>query len=596
MKSISIDSFSMRICRAENLGELLARNTSLFFKTYGQGGMSTVAFRGTNASQSGVFWNGFNIEGRSTAMTDLSLVPSFFFNKVDVLYGGSASLFGSGNIGGSIHFSETAEWNQGLNVEAGMSYGSFADIEPRLKIKMSAKNWASVTALLYHQAQNDFPYSFGGKDKKQENAAIKTKAFYQQLDHRFNDVHSLNVAFWLQEDDRQLPAPATGSASLENRSDRSFRFSSRWKAVPADDQSLSAGFAIVHDELHYLNKTVYTSQVLVDSRILNDAFMLEGNAEKRFGKYWQMSAHFSLEHSRADVNSFGGANAQQQGGLLVSMKKTWKNHKWVAAMHVRQELAEGYEVPICPSAGIEGKLGKHYRIYGNASKNFRIPSLNDRFWVPGGNENLLPETSLNAETGIHANWAISKAFDLDMQLAAFASDIHDQIVWIPSGSLWQAQNVQRLAISGMEIKIMLSHNWGRNFLKLDGDYTYVSSINRDKSLPNDASNGKQQIYTPRHRALAKITLRAGNWMVWARTSYNGLTYCTRDNSGYLPAYFITDLGFNFQLPWPHTRGFELGASLNNVLDQQYQVIQYYPAAGRQFRINLNWTFNSPAKH
>lgn len=595
MKSIPIDSLSLRLSQGDNLGELLSRNTSLFFKTYGQGGMSSAAFRGTTSSQSGVFWNGFNIEGRSTAMTDLSLVPSFFFNKVEVLYGGSASLFGSGNIGGSIHFREQPSWFNGIMLDAGLSYGSFGDVEPRLKLQLSNQKWSSVTALLFHQAKNDFPYSFGGNEKVQQNAAIETRAFYQQLDHRFNNIHSLNLALWLQEDDRELPPPAIGSASIENRTDRSLRFSSRWKALAAYDLIISAGLAMLHDDLHYLNKTVQTAQVLVDSRIYNDVVMLEALGEKRFGKYWQLLVQMSFEDSRADVNSFGGKNYQQKGGLLISLKKSWKNPDWVTTLHVRQEWAEGYVIPVCPSAGVEGKLGKGVKIYANVSKNFRLPSLNDRFWVPGGNQDLLPETSLNGETGIQYSCSFNSGLSVDLQLSAFASSIQDQIVWIPQGSLWQAENVQKVAIKGLENRMKFIYMWANNKLTFDADYSYISSLNRNKSLPNDASVGKQQIYTPRHRAVAGINFSGPRWFVWLKTSYTGITYYSRDNVGYLPTYFLGDFGTNYRLPWRHVNGLEIGASVINIGDKQYQVIQYYPAPGRHFRININWNISSIRK-
>ena len=36
----------------------------------------------------------------------------------------------------------------------------------------------------------------------------------------------------------------------------------------------------------------------------------------------------------------------------------------------------------------------------NFSRNFRAPTLNERYWQPGGNPDLEPEESYNIEAGI----------------------------------------------------------------------------------------------------------------------------------------------------------------------------------------------------
>ncbi|MEI6576844.1 MAG: TonB-dependent receptor [Bacteroidota bacterium] len=591
-KRESIDSLVLSQARSENLGELLFKNTSLYFKIYGQGGMSTLCFRGTTSSQSGVFWNGFNIEGRSSSIVDYSLLPAFFFNKVDVLYGGAASLFGSGNIGGSIHLGQQMAFNEGFSMDAGLSFGSFGEVGPQLKISLSNRKWSSTTSLLYHHIENDFPYTYAGTTKYLTHAAIESKALYQQLDHRFNNKHILNFSLWLQQDDRELSAPMTGSSSIENRTDQSFRFSSRWKADYYEGFTVSAGLALVHDYLHYLNVSQHSAQILVNSKIYNDVLMAEANAEKRLGKYWDLYVQLSFEQAQTDVNSFGGTNKQLDGGVRVSIKRAFWHDKWNAAFHIRQEWAENYSIPFCPSLGIEGKIGRFVKIFANGSDNFRIPSLNDRFWVPGGNQDLKPESSRNGECGIQYSYVANSVFLIEPKLTSFVSLINDQIVWVPNGQLWQAENVQRVFIRGLELKIASVYSFRKCKLNFSAEYSFVSSVNQDKYLPNDASVGKQQIYTPKNRAVASLGLNNKVFNFTVKSSYTGITYTTRDNSAQMPAYLLFDFMAAYQSSWKALKGIEIGVEFDNIFNQQYQLIQYYPAAGRQFRVHLNWRFNS----
>ncbi|MCK4639420.1 MAG: Plug domain-containing protein, partial [Bacteroidales bacterium] len=99
----NIDSVVIERHRTSSLSKLLAEQTPLYIKSYGQGSLATISFRGTSASQTGFFWNGFAIDPPNIAIVDLSLIPVFFFGSIKIQNGGTSSLYGSGNIGGSIH-------------------------------------------------------------------------------------------------------------------------------------------------------------------------------------------------------------------------------------------------------------------------------------------------------------------------------------------------------------------------------------------------------------------------------------------------------------------------------------------------------------
>jgi len=92
MKVDHLDSLTLSRFQWASLGELLGTHTSLFLKTYGEGSLTTVSFRGTSASHTGVLWNGFSINSPNIDQTDLSLIPVYFFNSVEILHGGASSL------------------------------------------------------------------------------------------------------------------------------------------------------------------------------------------------------------------------------------------------------------------------------------------------------------------------------------------------------------------------------------------------------------------------------------------------------------------------------------------------------------------------
>ncbi|MCC6370193.1 MAG: Plug domain-containing protein, partial [Bacteroidia bacterium] len=108
----SIDSLSKEQFRFNSLADVLNFNSQVYIKSYGPGALASTALRGGNAAQTAVLWNGFNLQNAMLGQTDLSLLPSVLFENVEIEYGGSSSLWGSGAVGGSIRLNNTPLFSQ----------------------------------------------------------------------------------------------------------------------------------------------------------------------------------------------------------------------------------------------------------------------------------------------------------------------------------------------------------------------------------------------------------------------------------------------------------------------------------------------------
>src|SRR5213075_2539798 len=80
------------------------------------------------------------------------------------------------------------------------------------------------------------------------------------------------------------------------------------------------------------------------------------------------------------------------------------------AANLRQPVVSGFSAPFLPYLGTEYVILKNVnhdlKIRGSVSKNYRVPTLNDRYWQNAGDKNLLPETSHATELG----WALRNRF------------------------------------------------------------------------------------------------------------------------------------------------------------------------------------------
>jgi outer membrane cobalamin receptor len=97
-----IDSITLQQYNLQNVATLISQQLPVFVKSYSFNGLATLHFRGASAAQSQVLWNGVPIQNAALGMADISTVPVLFMSKVNVIYGSSGALLGSGNVGGAL--------------------------------------------------------------------------------------------------------------------------------------------------------------------------------------------------------------------------------------------------------------------------------------------------------------------------------------------------------------------------------------------------------------------------------------------------------------------------------------------------------------
>ena len=98
----TIDSATLQQYQMQSMANLLSQQVPVFVKSYGFNGLATLNFRGSSAAQSAVFWNGIPVQNAALGIADVSELPVSLMNRVNIVYGGSAALWGSGNVGGAL--------------------------------------------------------------------------------------------------------------------------------------------------------------------------------------------------------------------------------------------------------------------------------------------------------------------------------------------------------------------------------------------------------------------------------------------------------------------------------------------------------------
>jgi iron complex outermembrane receptor protein len=585
LKIEEIDSAALSKYISSNLSDILSSQTTIYSKTYGLGSLATMSIRGTSSQQNGLFWNGFNINVPNIGLSDFALIPGSFFNKIEILYGGSSSLYGNGIIGGSIHLENEPVFGKHCSFMLSSSAASFGSFNENARAVVSNENLCSVTAITYNTAKNDFKYKKitdpGKPELKLNNAETKSYGMLQELTAKLSEGKFIKAALWYQNNDRNIPASMTENESRANQKDESFHSTIKWEKTTANSFITVKG-AYFYSFLHY------TDRKNTDSRIYNNTGIVQTEIKRYFG-YTEIFGGTELTINQADVQSYKGFGKQNRGALFFSLSHTFEKIKWKGTINLRKEFVDGFIVPFTPSIGFQGKIWKNFTGRINVSKNIRIPTLNDLYWKPGGNAQLKPETNFNQEAGLEFKVQGSK-FKVLNSFTFFNSSIDNWIQWIPdSSNIYTPENIRKVWNRGIEVNNKMSYKFNKISIIVNLGYSFIKSTNQKKSSAFDESYLKQLIYTPEHSGAGGIEIIYRTFGIYYNQTYTGKRYVTDDHSDSLSGYTLGSLKLSKDFIC-RKQFFKLQFDIDNIWDAEYQALQYRPMPGRSYRLILNVKF------
>lgn len=579
-----LDSLALKQGRMESLNDLITRNSALQIKQYNYGGLSMISFRGTSAEQTGIYWNGFTLNQPNNGSVDLSLIPTGYFTDVSILYGGSSSVFGSGNIGGSIHLNTEPEFSGKTRGEFNLGVGSFSTLQRSAQFTTSNQKWYSSTSLIARSAKNDFGFeTLKGETEKMQNAASSQAGIMQDVYRNFNDKLIIGAAFWYQINRREIPPSLTTKPSDISQKDESLRSMITLQRQFRKHNKLTFRSAFFNDDFLFHDPEKITSNV-IDSKIKTGSINTELYYNHSFSVKSKLNTGFSFIHQYGSSINWNGDVQQQLFGLYVNWSYHFPTPDWLINVNLRQNYNEEYGVPFTPSIGLEGRIWKILSGKISLSRNFRIPTFNERFWVPGGNKELEPETSWNQQAGLVLKPQIAgKRIMYQMEFTFFNSVVDNWILWIPSGSFSEPVNIKEVWSRGIELEGKTVYKFNHSNIQFNTGYTYARSTNEKKISELDESDKKQLIYVPIHRLFVNLTYAHKHWFVSYNHQYTGIRYTTSDNMNFLPAYNLGNLSIGQSISLDQTIP-EVRLEVMNIWNEKYQSVAYYPMPGRYFRL------------
>jgi len=582
-KNETIDSTIKEQFKLNSIADVLNFNTPVFIKNYGPGQLATTAFRGGNASQTAILWNGFNIQNAMLGQSDLSLMPSFLFEDIDVECGGSSSLWGSGAVGGSIHLNNKTLFDKGFKTSAGVGIGSFGAKNVHANILYSRKRFISSSKIYNTLSQNNFSYKdTSDKEqpvKQQKNAAYNFVGLMQELKFLINSKQILSVNAWLSSNKRRLPANDPSAESKTYQRDDAMRLTANWGFIKTNFQTnIRAGF--FDDRINYTD-----SLTSLFSRSKAQTFIAENENYFTWRKYQQLNIGVNYTSSSATTNNYASLKTISRASFLIGNRFSLLNNKWFTYVSARAEYFSVGTLPLTGNISTEYHVTRSISLMAGAAKVYRQPTLNELYWLPGGNINLKPEEGYAYDGSINYKTRINK-FSILISGAAFSRKIDNWILWVPGANGNPSPiNLQRVWSRGTETSWKINYTKNKFFYKINVITGYVlSTIEADKQENNNTVN-KQLIYTPRYTVNANVLVGYHKAAVTFYNQYVGYRFTTSDNTQWLNPYQVSSVRLNY---FAETKFMDLVlfGACNNLFNKNYIILAGRPMPLRNYEIGI----------
>ncbi|WP_354584074.1 TonB-dependent receptor [Hymenobacter sp. UYCo722] len=615
-----LDSAVLAQYRGSSLAEVLQARTPLALKYYGPGQLATIALRGTSAQHTAVLWNGLNIMLPTLGQTDFALLPVGANTRVSIQPGPAAALYGSGAVGGAILLDAAPDWRVGQRGSVQLDAGSSGMVGGNLEARVASAAVAVRVAASYREAQNNYSYvvqeARGPVRYNLQNAALRHQwSFSPDLAWRVGRAGELTAAAWLTDTNREIQF-GTGIVGGQARErDQSRRLTVGYRHVAARGQ-WSGRAAWFEDVLNYRDGGAASN-----SRARTTQAQAEHTAA--LGARGSLRLGAEAQHFAAVVDGYGAIPVTENRAAAFALLRYDPRPALRLSANLRQAALPAGLAPLTPTVGVEWdllsavaaatpsdsaafsaarnqlvpRLPTHSAIQlltfrASAARSYRAPTLNERYWRPGGNPDLRPESGFGYEAGLRHRLNMPAGAMLETELTAFRQDVDDWVQWLPSTrtGIWSPRNLRRVRSQGLEISTALRVRRGRYVGSAQLAY-HLTDTRKTQGTPDDPDPvGVQLAFVPRHQASFSTDHRWRGWLASSTLAFSSYRYTNASADTYLPGTVLLGATLGRTLPGPAGTRLLLLAQAHNLLGQAYESHPGRPAPPRSVSGSLRVDF------
>jgi len=600
---------------AETIAGAAKYFSGVLIKDYGGiGGLQSISVRSLGALNTGLVYDGISIADAQTGQSDLGKFSATFVQSLELdqgnpqqiplparIYASASVLSFTSNTFNTVNFTQS-KWLAGINA------GSFGLWQPYAGLYLPLNKNLVVSANAQATwAKGNYPFYIdnGMFSQKTTRSNSDIQAFQGEINivNRFADSSVLQTKIWNYRSERGLPGSVIffNDIAAQRLQDNDLFVQSRYlkKFNPSTTLLVSAKYSSLYTRYtdpNFLNNAgglddQYTQNELYGSLALS----------QQMGKYFSFSlaTDMASTHLSANINQFATPTRTSLWNVLVMQfnKSHWQLNASLLNTNINDKTLSG------PAASNINKFTPALALGYKPSPQspwlcrffykdiFRMPTFNDLYYtyISNVNRKLLPEYSNQFDVGFtYSKNLRSSLSQISISVDGYYNDIKDKIVAVPSQNLfiWTMENIGKVRIQGIDLngqangKISPEWKWTARIA-----YTLQQAI--DVTDPSAAEYKNQIPYTPSQSGSALAAFYYKNWSAGYSLIFSGTRYTLGENdpSNQLPAWNTQDIYISRQVNF---RDFSttLKGEINNLFNEQYDIVHYYPMPGRSYKISI----------
>jgi vitamin B12 transporter len=529
----------------------LTKDSRFILKQYSPGSVVTSSFGGASSEQSRVLWDGIDISSMASGVLDLSLVPASMLSS-SALYNGinGGAIAPMGSVGA---LNLTATIPEGRGTSTLFSASSIGDRA------FFGHSWGNIGTVRYQSSlrstagTNNYPYTLGNLSGRLSGNGYNDLTYLQSFQGKLSKWN-WQSNLWYTQSEKDNNGSVLTPNYINHLEDEVLRFkhalrnrlnqwqvylSREWQAYTDTNSPW-----VIQDTNRYSQATLQYSYRAEEQELFITANYFSADGSNRNADSFLPHILYNLSLSKKDKVVLKGA--------------AYQNNAHLGAHYARTTSVGDFQNQFA--------LGTYYR----------LPTLNELYWNPGGNPNL------DAERSYGMKYSLRREGNLRFDLTSDQLYYDKMIQWAPGASgNWSPQNYYSVYTSSTTMT--LSRNWAKVNTNMNVTHQYsrvLATMNNDPAIV-----GKSLIYRPALQAVYTSEIKLTKGTLQLRGFYTGLRHTLRDNSavGEISAQYWCALAYT--LSGANNR-WDLLLQVDNVFNNERQYYQYFPMPGRSFHINL----------
>jgi outer membrane cobalamin receptor len=453
-------------------------------------------------------------------------------------------------------------------------------------------------------SQGDYPITIQNgnivENTKRSNAALHSLQGEVNFAKKFNDSSTLQIKGFTYDSKRGLPGAIIffNDRSTQQLYNQDYFAQARYNNQFSTGTSLLVSGKFNHTYTRYVDPDFLNNTGGLNDEYRQNEGYLSAAAKQEIGHYFSASFAADAAYTTLGANKKQFVNPKRfsawSNGMLAYTDSLWKIQASVLWSHFydRTDTSTQVKNKFTPTISVSRKLSARspFLLRAFYKDVYRMPTFNDLYYNFIGNANLRPELARQLSVGVTYSHSFQNSFvkQFNISVDGYVNRIKDKIIAVPGQNLfsWTMLNLGKVDIKGIdlttEINGHIAHtvDWTTRIA-----YTYQQA--KDITDPSSSKYNNRIPYSPDNSGSGMVSFGYKTWNLGYSIVFSGTRYSLGENSPYteLDGWATQDV-FASKLFSINKIKCTVKAEANNITNQQYDVVRYYPMPGRSYKISL----------